>query len=75
MSSRSDAEKSMTGAGGQRRVPVRFFDNYKISCPPIELQNQFELIVHQSDKSKFTLNAAIGKLDTLYKKVITENLG
>lgn len=52
---RSDAEKSMTGAGGQRRVPVRFFDNYKISCPPIELQNQFELIVHQSDKSKFMI--------------------
>ena len=47
------AKKTMTGTGGQLRVPISFLDNYPISLAPIELQNQFEDFVHQSDKSKF----------------------
>lgn len=50
---RSDAVASMTGSAGQRRVPATFLENYKISIPPIELQNQFAAFVHQIDKLKF----------------------
>ena len=54
---RNDAEKVMTGTGGQRRVPISYLSDYPISLPPIELQEQFAAFVQQSDKSKF---AALG---------------
>ena len=50
---RSDAEKVMTGTGGQRRVPITYLSEYRIALPPIELQEQFAAFVRQSDKSKF----------------------
>ena len=49
---RNDAEKVMTGTGGQRRVPISYLSDYPISLPPIELQEQFAAFVQQSDKSK-----------------------
>ena len=49
---RSDAEKVMTGTGGQRRVPITYLSEYRIALPPIELQEQFADFVRQSDKSK-----------------------
>ncbi len=49
---RSDAEKVMTGTGGQRRVPITYLSEYSIALPPIELQEQFAAYVQQSDKSK-----------------------
>lgn len=56
---RSAARKSMTGTGGQLRVPIGFLENYPISMPPIELQEVFEAMVRQSDKSKFAVANAI----------------
>ena len=50
---RSDAEKVMTGTGGQRRVPITYLSEYRIALPPIELQEQFAAFVRQSDKSKY----------------------
>ena len=50
---RAEARKVMTGTGGQLRVPIGFLENYPISLPPINLQDEFESIVHQSDKSKY----------------------
>jgi len=72
---RFDAEKGMTGTGGQRRVPITFLEQYPISLPPIKLQEQFEVFVHQSDKSKFELEQALTELTATYKKIISENLG
>ena len=48
---RSDAEKVMTGTGGQRRVPITYLNEYPIALPPIDLQEQFAAFVRQSDKS------------------------
>ena len=50
---RIGARKVMTGTGGQLRVPIGYLKDFPVSLPPIELQNQFEQFVHQSDKSKF----------------------
>ena len=50
---RKDATANMTGSAGQRRVPSIFLDKYKVTLPPLELQNQFADFVHQVDKSKF----------------------
>lgn len=71
---RVGARKVMTGTGGQLRVPIGYLKDYPVSLPPIELQNQFEQFVHQSDKSKFELQDAIDNLDALSKKIIAENL-
>lgn len=43
--------------------------------PPIELQESFEAIVRQSDKSKFELEQALSELTATYKSIISENLG
>jgi type I restriction enzyme S subunit len=49
---RIDAASNMTGSAGQRRVPASFLENYRVSLPPIELQEQFAAFVEQTDKSK-----------------------
>lgn len=38
---RKQAEASFTGSAGQQRVPLYFLKNYKIGCPPKELQQRF----------------------------------
>lgn len=72
---RIDAEKVMTGSGGQRRVPISYLNEYVISLPPIDLQKQFAIFVCQTDKSKFELTQALEALNATYKKLISENLG
>ena len=72
---RSDAEKVMTGTGGQRRVPITYLNEYKIALPPINHQKQFAAFVLQSDKSKFELEQALAELTATYKHILTENLG
>lgn len=49
---RKAAEINMTGSAGQRRVPTSFLENYRVTLPPISLQNQFANFVHHVDKSK-----------------------
>ncbi|HFK0362785.1 restriction endonuclease subunit S [Listeria monocytogenes] len=71
---RGDAEKVMTGTGGQRRVPITYLDQYPISLPPIKLQEQFEGFVRQSNKSKLQLEQALEELIATSKKIISENL-
>ncbi len=56
---RLDAEKVMTGTGGQRRVPITYLEQYPISLPPIKLQEQFAAFVQQVDKSKFIIGQAL----------------
>jgi len=56
---RKDAESNMTGSAGQRRTPASFLENYEISIPPIELQDQFANFVHQVDKSKFAVQNTV----------------
>ena len=50
---RMDAASNMTGSAGQRRVPASFLENYRVSPPPIALQEQFAAFVEQTDKSKY----------------------
>ena len=50
---RMDAASNMTGSAGQRRVPASFLENYRVSLPPIALQEQFAAFVEQTDKSKY----------------------
>ena len=51
---RIDAANNMTGSAGQRRVPASFLENYRLSLPPIDLQDEFAAFVKQVNKSKVT---------------------
>lgn len=72
---RKDAERNMTGSAGQKRVPARFLENYPISVPPLELQNEFAAFIEQLDKSKVTIRKSIEKLELLYKALLQEYFG
>lgn len=67
---RSDAEKMMTGTGGQRRVPITYLSDYRIALPPIDLQEQFAAFVRQADKSKLELKQAIDSIDGLINSLL-----
>lgn len=68
---RSAARKSMTGTGGQLRVPIGFLENYPISLPPIELQESFESVVRQSDKSKLLLQNRYETMNQIDRRLLT----
>ncbi|SCX97206.1 type I restriction enzyme, S subunit [Lachnospiraceae bacterium XPB1003] len=72
---RKDAEANMTGSAGQRRVPASFLENYKISLPPIELQNRFEDFVKQVDKSKVAVKKALDETKLLFDSLMQEYFG
>ena len=70
---RVEARKNMTGTGGQLRVPIQYLADYPISLPPIDLQNQFEDFVRQTDKSKFELKKAIENINVLIKSLMQKD--
>ena len=50
-------------------------DELMVPIPSISSQAGFVAFVRQSDKSKFELEKTISELNSLYKKIISENLG
>lgn len=72
---RMDAFDNMTGSAGQKRVPASFLENYKVSLPPLDLQNQFADFVAQVDKSKLAVQKSLEQLEILKKALIQEYFG
>lgn len=72
---RNNAKKVMTGTGGQLRVPVSYLNDFPISLPPIELQNQYEEFVKLANRSQKELSNAITHIDTTIKCLIQKYLG
>ena len=62
------AESNMTGSAGQKRVPVSFLENFKISVPSIELQNEFADFFKQTDKSKFVNYKCLQTVANIYRQ-------
>ena len=69
---RENAEKSMTGSAGQKRVPAGFFDNYFIPVPPFELQQKFAAVVEQIESEKSKIKSAIAETQTLFNSMMSE---
>lgn len=42
---RSDAEKVMTGTGGQRRVPITYLSEYRIALPPLSFSSNSQTLL------------------------------
>lgn len=72
---RMNAASNMTGSAGQRRVPASFLENYRVSLPPIALQEQFAAFVEQTDKSKLAIQQSLEKLETLKKALMQQYFG
>lgn len=72
---RMDAVSNMTGSAGQRRVPASFLENYRVSLPPIALQEQFAAFVEQTDKSKIALQQALDKAQLLFDSLMQKYFG
>ena len=72
---RMDAVSNMTGSAGQRRVPASFLENYRVSLPPIALQEQFAAFVEQTDKSKFAVQQALDKAQLLFDSLMQKYFG
>ena len=64
----------MTGTGGQLRVPINYLSDYMISCPPIDLQNEFAKFVQQAEQSKQQLQTSLDSLNATMRALINENL-
>ena len=62
------AELNMTGSAGQKRVPIKFLQNYKVVFPPISLQNEFANFVQQVDKSKVAVQKSLDETQKLYDR-------
>ena len=59
-------------AGGTKmpRMPLSELRSFKCMIPPLELQQQFEAIVQQADKSKFELREAIKRVESMMKSLM-----
>ena len=53
-----------------KELSKKAVDNLEIAIPPLELQEQFECIYHQSDKSKFELRKSTEAIDRVIKSLI-----
>ena len=72
---RMDASNNMTGSAGQRRVPASFLENYRVSLPPIALQEQFAAFVEQTDKSKAAIQKALDEAQLLFDSLMQKYFG
>jgi len=66
------AESHMTGSAGQKRVPASFFNNLKISVPPLELQQCFAEIVTKIEEQKALVKKAIEETQTLFDSLMSK---
>ncbi len=57
-----------------KELSKRTVESLKIAVPPIELQNQFEAIYNQADKSISELRKSVDAIDKVIKSLINENL-
>ena len=57
------------------RVSMNDFREFDVPVPPMELQNQFDAFVEQTDKSKLAIQQSLDKLELLKKSLMQEYFG
>lgn len=58
-------QNSSFGATNRQRIQEEVFGEYRITLPPMEIQNQFTAFVEQTDKSKLSIQQSLTQLETL----------
>lgn len=71
---RRNAEKVMTGTGGQRRVPASYLSDFVLALPPLELQERFTAFVESTDKSKFATDGSSQKVKSLPQPEVSQKI-
>lgn len=59
----------------QKNINLKILSELKVIVPPIELQNQFDTFVEQTDKSKLAVKKVLEKAETLKKALMQEYFG
>lgn len=67
---REIAARNMTGTAGQKRVPVSFLQNLKVSIPSIELQQKFAGLVQKVEKLKEKQCESEKELNNLFNSLM-----
>ncbi len=68
-------EKAMTGAAGQKRVPVDFISNFKIPLPLFDEQRRIAAILDKADAIRRKRQKALKLADDLVKSQFIEMFG
>ena len=71
---RFSAESTGT-SGSMYNVSMEKFRSIRIPLPPINLQNEFETFIEQTEKTKTTIKRSFEKLETLKKALMQEYFG
>ena len=66
-------KQNSLGSTNRQRIKEDVFLRYHIVLPPMEVQQQFQAICEQSDKSKFELQESIARIDNLIKSLIQQD--
>lgn len=66
---------SLSSGAQMPRMPVKALREFQCILPPIDLQEKFVMIAHQSDKSKFALQNAISAARETKRSIIADALG
>lgn len=69
---RINAENNMTGSAGQKRVPVSFFEMFRVGLPPISLQQRYASIVTQIESQKALVKKAIDETQLLFDSLMSK---
>jgi type I restriction enzyme, S subunit len=67
--------REIAPAGTQPNLNTAIMKAYKQIIPPIELQREYIAFVQQVDKSKFTIQQSLDKLNILYKSLMQQYFG
>lgn len=62
---RASGELKMTGSGGQRRVPVKFFSNMLVPLPSLDEQRRIAAILDKADAIRAKRRQVLADLDAL----------
>lgn len=72
---RTQAENSMTGSSGHRRVPKYFFDKYKVYVPDIDIQKRIAQVLYRSKELIRQRDNQIEILDKLRESIFNYMFG
>ena len=67
--------EAMSGNSLQPNISSKQVENYSIILPPMELQEQFDSFVKQTDKSKLAIQESLAELETLKKALMQKYFG
>lgn len=70
-----DIKEKIASGSAQPQLPISTMNKISILVPPLHLQEEFSSFVQQIDKSKFTIEQSLKKLETLKRSLMNKYFG